>query len=248
MTKEYSGLARIYDYLVTGVDFEGWIDYVEELLGRFNLHAASVADIACGTGNTAFPFARRGYKTVGVDISGEMLALARLKAETQNLDVPFIEQDMRELALPEQADLITCFHDGLNYLPDIREISQTFQRVYDNLRPGGAFIFDLNRVTWLSGSDNSPVVVEEQDMTLIWQSGYEQENELWTIKLTAFVRDGDTYRKFTETHREKGYQPAEIFSNLSRTGFHVLGSFNAFNFNPADESGVRHFYVAQKPL
>jgi len=246
MTKEYSGLARIYDYLVTGVDFDGWISYVEELLGRFDLQAARVADIACGTGNTVFPFARRGYKTVGVDISGEMLDLARWKAETQKLDVSFIKQDMRELALPEQVELITCFHDGLNYLLDIKDIRQTFKRINDNLRPGGTFIFDLNRVTWLSGADNSPVVVDEEDMTLIWESGYAKESKIWTIKLTAFAREGNTYHKFTEIHQEKGYHPAEIVTTLSDTGFNMLGSFNAFSFEPADNSSVRHFYVARK--
>jgi len=246
MTKEYSGLARIYDYLVTGVDFEGWIDYVEELLGRFDLQAASIADIACGTGNTLFPFARRGYKTVGVDISGAMLDLARLKAKAQNLDVSFIKQDMRTLVLPEQVDLVTCFHDGLNYLLDIKDIRQTFKQVNDNLRPGGTFIFDLNRVTWLSGSDNHPVMVDDEDMTLIWESGYNQESEIWTIKLTAFVREGNIYHKCTEVHQEKGYHPAEIAARLSSTGFNILGSFNAFGFEPADNNSVRHFYIAQK--
>ncbi|MFA7467847.1 MAG: class I SAM-dependent methyltransferase [Desulfotomaculaceae bacterium] len=246
MTKKYSGLAQIYDYLVSGVDFDGWCDYVEELLGRFGLQAASIADIACGTGNTVFPFAHRGYKTVGVDISRAMLDLAQSKAQTQNLDVYFIQQDMRELALPEQVDLITCFHDGLNYLLDIKDIRQTFKRVNNNLRPGGTFIFDLNRVTWLSGSDNTPVVVDERDMTLIWESGYVQASEIWTIKLLAFVREGNIYHKWTEIHQEKGYHPLEIVSSLSDTGFKILGSFNAFGFKPADNSSVRHFYVAQK--
>ncbi|HBX22771.1 MAG TPA: class I SAM-dependent methyltransferase [Desulfotomaculum sp.] len=246
MTKEYSGLARIYDYLVSGVDFDGWIDYVEALLSRFDLQAASIADIACGTGNTVFPFARRGYKTVGVDISGAMLDLARAKAQALNLDVSFIKQDMRKLMLPEQVDLITCFHDGLNYLLDITDIKQTFRQVNDNLRPGGTFIFDLNRVTWLAGSDNSPVLVDDDDMTLFWESEYVQASEIWTIKLTAFVREGNIYHKCTEIHQEKGYHPIEIVASLADTGFNILGSFNAFSFAPADNSSVRHFYVAQK--
>ena len=33
--QQYSGLARIYDYLVQGVDFEDWIDYVEALLDLY---------------------------------------------------------------------------------------------------------------------------------------------------------------------------------------------------------------------
>jgi len=131
-------------------------------------------------------------------------------------------------------------------LLDIKDIRQTFKQVNDNLRPGGTFIFDLNRVTWLSGSDNHPVMVDDEDMTLIWESGYNQESEIWTIKLTAFVREGNIYHKCTEVHQEKGYHPAEIAASLSGTGFNILGSFNAFGFEPADNNSVRHFYIAQK--
>ncbi len=31
MIQAYSGLARIYDYLLAGVDYEGWADYLEQL-------------------------------------------------------------------------------------------------------------------------------------------------------------------------------------------------------------------------
>lgn len=246
MTKEYSGLSRIYDYLVSGVDFESWIDYVEELLLYFGLNAASVADIACGTGNTAFPFARRGYKTMGVDISREMLDMARAKAEALELKVTLLEQDMRQLFLPEQVDLVTCFHDGLNYLLDIGDLELCFRRVHDNLRDGGVFIFDLNRVVWLSGAEGGTTVVSEEDMTLIWDTGYDPGRDIWSITLTAFFREGEVFRKFTETHCEKGYRPEEVTPCLTDAGFTLLGAFNAFSFTPSDNRSVRHFYVAQK--
>lgn len=246
MATEYSELSRIYDYLVSGVDFESWIDYVEKLLDRFSFTVASVADVACGTGNTTFPFARRGYVTTGVDISGDMLELARAKAIALKEEVTFLQQDMRCLSLPEKVDLVTCFHDGLNYLLHIEDIELAFRRVFDNLRNGGAFIFDINRVNWLSETDGRITMVDEEDMTLIWETGYDNSSNIWRIKLTAFVRDGNTYRKFTEIHHEKGYQQDEIRSALEATGFKLLGVFNAFTFEPADNRSLRHFYVAQK--
>jgi SAM-dependent methyltransferase len=243
---QYSGLAYIYDYLVAGVDFEGWIDYAESLLNRFQLKTDSVADLACGTGNTIIPFARRGYQATGIDLAGEMLDLARMKAAAENLSINFSQQDMRNFKLPEQVGLVTCFHDGLNYLLDIDDIKRTFQQVHRHLKDQGAFIFDLNAVHWLAQADNSVTMVDDRDMTLIWETSYDNHQNTWQIKLTGFVREGDIYRKFTENHREKAYHPEEIATCLRQTGFNLLGSFDAFTFEPIRPNSIRHFFVARK--
>lgn len=243
---QYIGLARIYDYLVAGVDFEGWIDYVESLMRHFNLRATSVADLACGTGNTTMPFARRGYTATGIDLAGEMLAYARNKALAEGLRINYFQQDIRYFTLPEKVDLITCFHDGLNYLQDIGDIKKTFLRVNTNLNEKGAFIFDLNAVTWTSGLGRDISIIDEQDVTLIWETNYNELNHTWQIKLTGFIREDGHYNKFTEIHNEKAYHPEEIANCLQESGFELLGSFNAFSFEPIQPNSVRHFYVAQK--
>ena len=189
--QQYSGLARIYDYLVQGVDFEDWIDYVEALLDLYGGRVKKVADLACGTGNTTLPFARRGYTSWGVDLAPDMLSLARHKAEQAGLKVEFIQQDMRQLALPEPVDLVTAFHDGLNYLLELADLRATFLKVQANLTPGGFFIFDLNAVRWLAipEKQDDTVVVEEPDLTLIWNTSYDPLEEIWQIKLSGFYRE-----------------------------------------------------------
>ena len=243
---QYHELAGIYDYLVQGVDFEGWIDYIEELLKRYKYKPQTVVDLACGTGNTAFPFSRRGYSVTGIDLAPQMIDIARKKAIQENLDVQFLVQDICCLSLPKQVELITCFHDGLNYLVNYEDIKLTFKKVYDNLLPGGLFIFDLNAVRWLADSSQETTVVEEDDLTLIWQTAYEQEKDIWTIDLTGFFRDGDLYRKFKEQHSEKAYSPIEIEIALQEAGLELLGAYHAFSFESIKYDSRRHFYVAKK--
>lgn len=243
---QYSGLSSIYDYLVSGVDFDGWIDYAELLLKHFGLQARSIVDIACGTGKTTIPFAKRGYKAFGVDISGDMIALARNQAAVEKINITFSKQDMRDFSLTEKVDLATCFHDGLNYLTDINNIIKTFQSVYKNLDEKGSFIFDLNSVIWLAETDESVNFFDENDITLIWQTSYNKNSNVWSINITGFFKKGDHYNKFSEIHQEKAYSQEEIEYCLGEAGFTLLGSFDAFKLRPAHEKSIRIFYVAQK--
>ncbi|MBE3589063.1 MAG: class I SAM-dependent methyltransferase [Thermoanaerobacteraceae bacterium] len=146
--ESYTGLAAVYDFLVAGVDFEAWTDYLEEILHRFGHNPRTVLDLACGTGKTTLPLARRGYRVTGMDISPAMVKMAADKAREQGLEVPFFTGDMRSFELAEPVELITCFHDGLNYLPSIGDLEKTFRQVYKNLVPGGLFIGDMN-VPWV---------------------------------------------------------------------------------------------------
>ncbi|OAT83502.1 class I SAM-dependent DNA methyltransferase [Desulfotomaculum copahuensis] len=243
----YAGLAKIYDYLVAGVDFEGWIDYLEQILRCFNHTPDKILDLACGTGNTTLPLVKRGYRAAGLDVAPEMLQIARQKAGKAGLDINFTAADMRSFCLDEQFALITCFHDGLNYLTEDTDLRQCFERVNEHLVPGGLFVFDLNAVLWLAGTAPGTAMLDEKDITMCWESSYRPGGPCWEIKLTAFVREGEIYHKFTETHRERGYTPDEVQAAMSRAGLKLLAVYDAFTFNPVHPGSRRHFYVAGKP-
>lgn len=80
----------------------------------------SVLDIGCGSGIYAVDFARRGAKrVVGVDFSGNMLALAGQEAKAHGVAAvcDFIQADFLELDLPEQFD-VSIAMGVFDYLPD----------------------------------------------------------------------------------------------------------------------------------
>lgn len=61
-----------------------------------------VLDIGCGTGNFSIKLAEKGCKVIGVDISQEMLKIAREKAKKKNLDIEFYNMDVYNLDFQDQ--------------------------------------------------------------------------------------------------------------------------------------------------
>ncbi len=56
-----------------------------------------ILDVGCGTGNFSIKLAGRGCSVTGVDISNEMLNIARKKASGMNFDIEFINVDLNNL-------------------------------------------------------------------------------------------------------------------------------------------------------
>src|SRR5687767_87665 len=97
-------------------------------------------DAACGTGLPSLALAGRvrpGGKVIATDISSEMLAAARRKAEAAGIDnIEHRVMDVATLGFPDASfDAVTCSF-GLMFCPDPVKAASELRRV---LRPGGRF-------------------------------------------------------------------------------------------------------------
>ena len=139
--------AGIYDALYGAKDYAGEADLIEKLLKRHGTGTRRVLDLGCGTGNHAFPLAKRGYTLVGVDRSSAMLDQARTKAvvETaQGAPIPeFIHGDLCRIDLGERFDAVLMMFTVLGYQCEDADLAASLQAVRRHLEPGGLFIFDV---------------------------------------------------------------------------------------------------------
>lgn len=244
----YSGYAAIYDQIMAGVDYEGWIDYVESLLQHFACRPRSVIDLACGTGSSTLPLASRGYRTGGIDLSPEMLEQARAKATAAGLAIDFRRGDLRSLRTTERYDLALLFQDGLNYLLSEEELSRAFSGIHDLLSPGGYFIFDLTRPSRRNCREESSFYwADEAGYTLLWESRYREADAIWELFLTMFIEErGGLYRKFQEQHREKDYPPALVERLLGESGFALLQICPTFRTDQARGGEPKLTFAARR--
>jgi len=106
-------------------------------------------DAACGTGRHAEHLAALGHAVIGVDISPEMLAVARAKIPSAD----FREGDLHQLPVPSKhVDIVVCAL-ALTHVPELAPVLTEFVRV---LRPGGHLVISDSR--GLLGYFGSPVV------------------------------------------------------------------------------------------
>lgn len=94
-----------------------------------------VLDVATGSGNAAIAAARRSWGgVVGVDFVPALLERARERAETERLDVEFVEGDAAELPFGEgEFDVVSSVF-GAMFAPDQEKAAAELLRV---TRPGG---------------------------------------------------------------------------------------------------------------
>ncbi|MGW9042795.1 class I SAM-dependent methyltransferase [Streptomyces lydicus] len=117
----------------------GFLAMVGDVRGR------SVLDLACGTGFYSREFKRRGATEVlGIDISGEMIAVAEELERREPLGVRYEVGDVSELRLVQRRFDIATGVQLLNYAQDVAAMEQMCRNVHRSLAPGGEF-FALNQ-------------------------------------------------------------------------------------------------------
>lgn len=100
----------------------------------------TVLDLACGEGHSCRTLKQRGAsKVVGVDISLEMIRLARQQEAAQPLGIEYICQDVLKLGKVGEFDLVVASF-LLNYAQTKQQLVDMCKMAFSNLKPGGRFI------------------------------------------------------------------------------------------------------------
>lgn len=97
-----------------------------------------VLEFGCGTGTTALIHAPHVAHILATDVSGNMIEIAKGKAQAAGIaNVHFEQGTLEELKLdPESFDAVL----GLNILHLLEDVEGTIERVHGLLKPGGIFV------------------------------------------------------------------------------------------------------------
>jgi SAM-dependent methyltransferase len=108
-----------------------------------------ILDLACGSGRHSLELRRRGFSVVGVDISSQLIEIARGDAAAADFDVEFVLADLRELTYENEFDLALNLNDGaIGYLENDEENRRAFEVIARSLREGGRNLAQLPNVLY----------------------------------------------------------------------------------------------------
>ncbi len=208
-----------------------------------------VLDLGCGTGTLTELLYQKGYDMIGVDNSQEMLNIALAKKENSGSEILYLCQDMQELDLYSTIGTVISVCDSVNYLLEDGEVQDTFLLVNNYLYPGGLFIFDFNTVYKYEQVIGDTTIAENRETcSFIWENYYHGEERINEYDLTIFVKEDESslFRRFTETHFQRGYTLEEMTGFVEQAGMEVVLSLDADTHKaPMDES-ERIYVIARE--
>lgn len=244
----YEEFAKIYDELINeDIDYDIIVKRLKDVIKKHDVKCEDYLDLACGTGNVALKMAQDFETTYAVDLSEDMLAKAYDKFQEKGLHISVINQDMTELYLNHSFDVITCVLDSTNYLVEDGELELYLKGVYNHLKDGGIFLFDINSYYKLSEIlGNNTYTYNEEKVFYTWENDF--EDDIVNMFLTFFVKKGKLYERFEEEHFERAYREEEIETILNKCGFNFLGKYNGYEDEPVKEESERILYVVGKNM
>jgi SAM-dependent methyltransferase len=259
--ENYSQMAKYYDAIYLKiVNYEREIRRLEKIFARHHSGAVkSILDIACGTGNYTFKFATRGYQTVGIDISDEMIEVAKGKAEDKT-NPKFFKMDMRDIKLREMFDAATVLFGGFGYLHQEGDALKFLTSVRKRLKSGGLLAFEFWHDSAIrpasassSGSSSWDRVKDGENVIVRLDLGhYSTETNILDVDFTCYVLNlakMKVVQHFEEKHSLKTYSIPEMKDLLQEGNFRVLGFYNCDlnqrkDLEPPEQSTFRIMAVA----
>jgi len=214
-------VSKYYDLVMADFDYQELVDYLDDLIIEAGGERTNILDIACGTAQELVFFLQLGYKVNGLDLSKNMIEVAKEKLFYVN----FQQADMSNFKTENEKkyDNVICTFDSINYLLTEKKISGCFNSVYNSLTDNGLFLFDFNTLYGLLNEWNGTKLEEGRGYYIAYESTFDYDKTVLSTKMKFFIKEEDgRYLSFEEIHKEKGYTKQYIKMKLEQAGFKVL--------------------------
>lgn len=136
----FNEMGEDWETIVNVRDTQRETDFIQSVLPK----KRTILDLCCGTGRHSIILQGRGRTIIGLDLSKNLLAIAKRNMKKEKVEFPLVRADMRHFPFRKQIfDAVICMFTSFGYLPSEREDVKSFKEVRRTLRKGGKFLLDV---------------------------------------------------------------------------------------------------------
>ncbi len=181
-------LAEFYDIAMDFKDVVAETDFLVAVSEEFGVGTpTSVLDLGAGPGKNAREVARRGMRSVALDLNPSMLSFAAERAKAAGVQIETVEADMSAFTLDEPVDLAAIFQGSLTVLLGNDDVLAHLDCVADALVPGGLYVLENEHPRDLLGRGTS-----------VEKGPWESERDGVTVRM-EWGREDDPFDPTTQT-------------------------------------------------
>lgn len=136
--------ARFYDDLYQDKDYKKECDFIEKVLKKFSSREIrTILDLGCGTASHDILLAKRGYDITGIDVSSEMLKIAKQKIKREGLKISLHKGNIQTARLGKKFDAVISMFNVMGYQITNKAFEKALVTARAHLKKGGLFVFDV---------------------------------------------------------------------------------------------------------
>jgi SAM-dependent methyltransferase len=230
--------SKYYHILYKHRDEQEAIKFLDNITQYLNITKGKILDVGCGKGRHAKYFNELGFNVVGIDLSLNSIAKAKLN-ETQNLK--FYKFDMRNVFKENSFNVVTNLFTSFGYFDNSLDEQKTINAMVKNLKKDGILIIDFMNVKKiinnLVSKESKKINSVEFDITRELKDNYILKN--------ITINDQDISLKFQEkVHALTLIDFSEMLQKASMSIVDIFGNYNLDNFNASQSE--RLILIARK--
>ncbi|MES2767417.1 MAG: class I SAM-dependent methyltransferase [Bacteroidota bacterium] len=219
-------------------------------LGQAKIFGGKVLELACGTGRIAIPLALDGNDVTGIDISAEMLEIARKKSQSVGISAKWIHADMRDFSLKEKFDCIILAGNSLCHLLTIEDFEKCMACVKNHLAEDGKFIIDVFtpglKILSRDPDERFPFseyqdAVSGEKVVVTASAHYNSATQINHVK--THYRYTISLKEETGSLTMRMYFPKELLALVKYNGFTVENRFGNYDMSPFDENSAKQILI-----
>jgi len=221
----YKNLAWIYDKIYVQIfSYEEMFNFVDEILKKYRCH--KVLEVACGAGHLMEILERNGYEVTGLDISKEMLEIAKKRCKGR-----LLRQDMRNIRVGEVFDALTCLGRSFTYMITDDDVEKSLKGFNRALRDGGVVIFDnfdAKNVDESYFKEWKKRVFEFDKFRITRMNksfDYDERNNSWLVKWKYIIERNGEKESVHDQAMLRAFHETSLKKKLRKHGFSMLESF-----------------------
>lgn len=210
---EYKEFAKYYDNFYQKKDYHKEVYF---LMNFINI-GDKIIDIGCGTGIHASLISKKGVDVEGLDISSEMLDIARTR-----LDSTLYLQNVLSINIDKEYDVIISMFAVINHLKNVTELEKSLFNMKNILKDNGRIIIDLHN------PQNSGSKIDRYDnITRIMKWNYNKKTKIEKSAITFEICN----KKYNTSHMFRIFTIDEVKKCCNNVGLKVEKIYENYNIN-----------------
>ncbi|MDA4124709.1 MAG: methyltransferase domain-containing protein [Thaumarchaeota archaeon] len=245
----YAQLAEYYDKIYWWKDYNQEVEFLMEAFRKYGVHGKRILEVACGTGNHTKLLTKRGYEVTGVDLSADVLRIARRKVRR---GATFLQGDMRNLSEVVQGeyDAVVCLFSAISYNTNLAELRRTLEGFHAHLKRGGLAILDTHftKEGFRDGYRGEDIF-DDGDVIGARLSTSKRFGDIGELTFSYLIKDGQkTIVLRNDRHRLGLFAPEDILRVMKEAGFAKLQVFKDWTLTKGGKKPIQseNVFVGQK--